>query len=440
MSKNSAEKWIAYDYLKLVSVKIAQMVASGGGKLIVEMPPRHGKSTLISLWTPSWFLDLMPNKKVILATYSASFSAEWGRKVRNEIQENEEIKVNISKDSSASASWKTTEGGGMSTAGIGGPLTGKGADLLIIDDPVKNWEEAASEIYRKRNIDWMKTTARTRCEPGAVIIVLQTRWHEGDLAGALQSENEDYEVISIPALAESDDILGREIGAALCPQRYDEEALLDIKGEIGSKFFAALFQQRPSPEEGDIFKRQWWQFYDELPEGTTDWINSWDMALKDTKNSDYVVGKAMCRKGSNIYVVDQFRDKINFTKSIRAVVALKNKWPKTSRVLIEDAANGPAIIDTIKEKVQGVIPIKPQGSKEVRAYAAQPLVEAGNVFLPNPEKAPWVLDFIEECTIFPNGKHDDQVDAFTQGVIRLKVKKVDNIAPLAILKSSMWSV
>jgi len=441
MSQNSAEKWIAYDYLKLVSVKIAQMVAQGGGKLIVEMPPRHGKSTLISKWVPIWFLDLMPNKRIILATYSASFAAEWGGKAKNEIQNNEEIKINISKDSSASSKWNVAgKTGGMSTAGIGGPLTGKGADLLIIDDPVKNWEEASSETYRKRNKDWMKTTARTRVEPGGVIIVLQTRWHEDDLAGSLQSENKDYEVISISALAEENDILGRKVGAALCPERYTKKDLEDILKEIGSKFFSALYRQRPSPEEGDIFKRSWWQYYDELPEGTTDWINSWDFAFKDTKNSDYVCGFVMCRKGANIYIVDRTKEKLSFSKSVKAVNTMKTKWPKTDRILVEDKANGSAILDTLKEHIQGLIAVEPKGGKEARALAVQPLVEAANVYLPRPEKVFWVGDFIEECSMFPNGKHDDQVDAFSQGAVRLKVKKVDNIAPLAILKSSMWSV
>lgn len=439
LSVHSDERWIAYDYLKIVSVRIAEMVAQGGGKLIVEMPPRHGKSTLISKWTPVWFLDLFPHKKVMLATYAAEFSAKWGRTVRNEIQSNPDVSVEIAQDSSAAGRWDTKNGGGMVTAGIGGPVTGKGGHLIIIDDPVKNWEEASSPVYRQRNIDWMKSTMRTRAEPGAVIIILQTRWHEGDLAGKLQAENLGYEVIRFPALAEEDDPLGREVGEALNPDRYPTKDLEEIRHEIGTKFFNALYQQRPSPEEGDIFKRHWWRFYEELPEGTVDWISSWDMTFKDKKTSDYVCGITMCRKQADIFLVDMSHDKMSFTKSIQSVINLRNKWPKTGKVLVEDKANGSAILDTLKSKVPGLVGVEPLGGKEARAYAAQPSVEAGQVWLPNPAKHSWVQPFIEECAMFPNGAHDDRVDTFTQGLIKIRPKKVDSIAPTGLFKTSAWS-
>ena len=438
LSKFSDERWIAYDYLKIVSRRISQMVAEGGGKLIVEMPPRHGKSTLISHWTPVWFLDLFPTKKVMLATYQAGFAAKWGRSVRNEIMNNPKVRVEVAHDSKSQSRWDTTKGGGMVTAGIGGSVTGKGGHLIIIDDPVKNWEEASSEVYRQRNIDWMQSTMRTRAEPGAVIVVLQTRWHEADLAGQLQDKDDTYEVISLPALAEEDDPLGREVGEALCPERYNREELLDIKQDIGTKFFNALFQGRPSPEEGDIFKRHWWQFYDELPDGVGNWSQSWDFAFKDKKTSDYVVGGMLCSKDANIYMVDMVRDKLSFTNSVKAIQRLKAKYPQTGAIYVEDKANGSAIIDTLKDKVGGIIPINPMGSKEARAYASQPLVEAGNIWLPRPDKASWVEDFIEECAVFPNGKNDDQVDMLTQAIMKLRKKKNVSVSPVGINSSSDW--
>lgn len=440
LSANSSEPWIAYEFLRVVSRKIVEMIANGGGKLIVEMPPRHGKSTLISHWVPVWFLDLFPHKKVMLATYEAGFAAKWGRSVRNEIQNNPGVTVEVAQDSSASNRWDTKDGGGMVTAGIGGPVTGKGGHLIIIDDPVKNWEEAKSPTYQQRNIDWMRSTMRTRAEPGAVIIVLQTRWHELDLAGQLQDGDFGYEVIRFPALAEENDPLGREVGEPLCPERYGREDLLEIKQDIGTKFFLALFQQRPSPEEGEIFKRNWWQFYDELPTDIKTLIQSWDMAFKDKKTSDYVAGIVMAKKNADIYIVDLVRDKLSFSNSLRAVATLKSKWPDTKSIYIEDKANGTAIIDTLKSKIQGIIAVEPMGSKTARAEAISAMVEAGNVWLPRPALASWVEPFIEECAVFPNGANDDQVDALSQGLLKLRDKKVTtNISPMGMFKTSTWS-
>lgn len=435
--KVSDGAWEPYPYLKIISQRIAQMICDGGGNLVVEAPPRHGKSFFLSYWLPIWFLETYPHRKIILTTYEADFAKTFGRAVRNEINENPMITVKIAQDSSSASRWDTTEGGGMITAGIGGPVTGKGGNLLLVDDPVKNWDEASSPTYRKRNIDWMKTTLMTRGEPGAVTVVLMTRWHEQDLAGVMQKEK-GWEVLRFPAIAEEDDLIGRKRGDALCPQRYPIEVLEQRKTALGTRFFGALFQQRPAPEEGDIFRNSWWKFYDEVPDDLDKSLQSWDMAFKDTKTSAYVCGQVWGRKGSNIYLIDSVRDKLSFTKSVRAVQTLTAKWPDVVEKLIEEKANGAAIIDTLKDSIEGIIPVNPRGSKEARAYAIQPLVEAGNVWLPRPDKAPWVHEFLAECSTFPNSDYKDQVDAMTQAFDRLRVKKVTDALPSGIFKSSMW--
>jgi predicted phage terminase large subunit-like protein len=439
--KMSHGEWKAYEFLKIISVKIAKAIANGGGKIIVEVPPQFGKSTLISHWTPIWFLDSFENKKVILATYQADFAAKWARGVRNEINQNPDITVKVSDDNSAADSWTTTKGGGMHSAGVGGSATGRGGHLIIIDDPTKNWDEAKSFTYRERTHDWFKTTIFTRGQKDCVFIVLQTRWHEDDLAGRLQKEG-GWDVIRFPALAEENDILGREVGESLCPDRFDVEKLLEIKQTIGSRFFSALYQQAPTPSEGELFKRDEWDFWDVLPEKFDEIIQSWDMTFKDTKQSDYVVGQVWGRVKANYYLIDQVRDKMSFTKSKAEVVKLTARHPMATVKLIEDKANGTAIIDTLKEDIDGIIAINPTESKYARASSVQPLCEAGNVFLPNKERHPWVNDFIEECTFFPNGKHDDQVDAMSQALTRLKLKNKEISFTLSgmndLSKSSTW--
>jgi hypothetical protein len=241
-----------FEHIKFMDQKITQAVSRGNARLIISCPPRHGKSWLTSLYTPAWFLSLWPEKNIILTSYEATFAATWGRQVRNFIQENSaQLGISLADDSLASDRWNTDMGGGMITAGIGGPITGRGGHLIIIDDPVKNWEEACSETLRQKHIDWFNSTLYTRAEPGASIIILMTRWHSDDLAGHLLSEHEDHwEEVRLPAIAEDSDPLGRSPGAALCPERYDKAALQKIRNAVGDRVWNALYQQTPTSSVG----------------------------------------------------------------------------------------------------------------------------------------------------------------------------------------------
>jgi len=309
--------WKPYDYLKLISHTITEAIAKGNGGLIISLPPRHGKSLLISHWIPVWLLENWPTQNIILSSYEADFAADWGRKVRNTIQEHQDkLTVRLSFDSTSASRWHSTKGGGMVTAGSGGPITGRGGSLIIVDDPHKNWQEAQSETFRQRIIDWFNSTLLTRCEPAATIIVVQTRWHQDDLSGYLLREHSDnWQEIRLPALAEVHENIPpyweREIDEPLCPERYSKEELLGIKSALGSTMWASLYQQRPAPAGGSIFKIDWWKYYKEAP--AFDFIlQSWDTAFKATENASYSVCQTWGLAQNGYYLIHQFRGRVEY--------------------------------------------------------------------------------------------------------------------------------
>ena len=396
-------------------------------RLMIYLPPRHSKSLTVSETFPSYFIGKNPVRRVIETSYGDSLARKFGRANRRKIEEYgaDLFGIKISSDNASMTNWGI-EGhpGGMISAGIGGPITGEGADLLIIDDPIKNREEAESETYREKVWSEWQNTLLTRLHPGAAVIIILTRWHEDDLAGRLLAQEPDkWEVLSLPAEAEENDPLGREPGEPLWPEHgYDKEWMEAKKKEVGSRTWAALYQQRPSPVEGGIIRRGWWQYYRQAPSRFEEIIQSWDCAFKDEQSSDYVVGQVWGRRGADKYLLDQVRDRMDFPSTVRAVESLSAKWPHARAKLIEDKANGPAVIATLKSKISGLIPVNPEGGKMARLQAVSPDIEAGNVYLPEPSIAPWVHDYIEEFAAFPNGLNDDQVDATSQALLRLGVK------------------
>jgi predicted phage terminase large subunit-like protein len=391
---------------------------------MVFMPPRHGKSELISHYFPAWVLGNWPYKQVILASYEADFAESWGRKARGVLTEvgNDVFGVSLDGRQSAAKSWAVSQGGSMNTAGVGGPMTGKGAHILVIDDPVKNFEEAMSPTARKRAWEWWQSVAYTRLEPGAAAVIMMTRWHEDDLAGRILEESDEaWEIISMPAIADTeDDPIGRQLGQALCPQRYTEKDFDRIRNSVGKYVWQSLYQQQPSAFEGSIIMRKWWSYYvrETLPKSFDEIIQSWDMTFKDTKQSDFVVGQVWGRRKANRYLLDQVRDRMTFTETQRAVQKLSKKWPLARRKLIEAKANGPAVIDSLTSTVPGLIPYDPKDSKEARVFAVTPNIESGNIWIPHKNIATFdVQEFVDECARFPTGMHDDQVDAMTQALL-----------------------
>lgn len=426
-------------------------------RLIVIEPPRHGKSETTTVKFPSWYLGRNPDRRVIITSHTASLAARFSMRARNDFHQfgPEVWGLEVNPDVSAMYRWdvldkETSSGqppGGMIAAGIGGPITGQGGHLAIIDDPVKDAEGAHSLVQREAVWDWYRYVLRTRLQPGAAVILVLTRWHEDDLAGRLieaakvDPEADQWTVLHMDALCESDnDILGRSLGEALWPEQYDVAALKAIRASVGSYVWSALYQGRPSPAEGGIFKRWWWRFWKPagiklppvtlrgpdgepisvealpLPDKLDEKVQSWDMAFKDTKASAFVVGQVWGKRGADKFLLDQDREKRDFVSTIAAVQAVTERWPDAKAKWIEDKANGPAVISTLKSKISGLIAIEPYGTKEARAFAVSPEVEAGNVYLPHPAIAPWVWDFIEECTAFPNATYADQVDTMTQAL------------------------
>jgi len=402
------------NYISDCLVEAEQGLVKG---LIIMAPPRHGKSTLDSLWFPAWYLDRHPDRRVMLATYEAEFAAYWGRLTRNTLQEHEaNLCVKLARDSTAANRWDTTRGGGMFTAGVGGAFSGRGANVLIINDPIKNAAEATSATIREKQKEWYESTASTRLEPGGVVIIDMARWHEDDLAGWLMAEKDlaGWRIIRFPALAEADDPLGRAEGEALWPERYNREALEAIRSNTSAYWWNALYQQRPAPREGGIFKRAGFTFVDALP-AEARWVRYWDCA-STASGGDWSVGAllGMDSKGQ-VYVADVLRGQ--WGPGERKAIMLQTLatdaicYPGVMTwVEQEGGSSGKEVAESMVRAAAGYALRYDlvTGSKEVRAEPLAAQVEVGNVAL---LKAPWNRDFIDELAAFPNGPHDDQVDA-----------------------------
>jgi len=430
----SGGRWHNYTYLQKISDIVFNAITEGNGRIILNVPPRHGKSEFISHWLPVFFIKNFPHQNIIQTTYEQDFSILWGRRVRNTIKSNPQLEIHFQEDSKAAGRWNTAEGGGMTCAGIGGAITGRGGNLVIIDDPVKNWQDAKSETVQQRNIDWFNSTLYTRLEPNATIIVLMTRWVENDLAGYLISEHEDDWIhIRFPAMAEPGDPLGRGEGEALCPERYDKEALLTIKKAVGSKVWAGLYQQRPAPEEGNVFKNEWWKYYRRLPELSFK-LQSWDTAFKKGDENAYSVCQTWGQGETGYYLADQLREKLEYPELKRAIVNQYDKH-RPDVVLVEDKASGQSVVQDLKRETSlPLIAVKaePGNGKEIRADMVSPLIESGRVFLPN--RATWLNDFLYETMHFPNSTFKDQVDAMSQGLQYFKEKKGRVISGVRVIR------
>lgn len=406
-----------------------QLVSEGKLKrLIVTMPPRHGKSERVSKKFPAWHMGRNPNDEMIIASYSIDLARDFSRIARDTfITHSDVFGYSLDKNNQSSESWGIQgHRGRVTAAGVGGSITGKGARIAIIDDPIKNHQEAQSEVIRETLWGWYQSTLYTRLTPDGAIIVVQTRWHEDDLVGRLLTEEaiqvkdgvhtgERWTVINFPAIAEEGDYLGRALGEPLWPEYgFGIDQLNKIKSDVGSYVFNALYQQRPSAAEGNMLKREWWKYYDNLPPLATTLI-SVDAAFKDSDDSDYVVVQVWGKAGPNIYLIDQVRGRMNFLATCNTIRNLAKKYPEAQVKLIEDKANGSAIIQTLNLEMGGIIPVNPEGGKVTRVNAVSAHIESGHVYLP---RNSWINEFVEECASFPNGKNDDQVDCMSQALHR----------------------
>lgn len=403
---------------RLIAHHLADVADGSCDRLMVFAPPRHGKSQLVSGFFPAWFLGHRPNRQVIFATYSDTYAADWGRKVRGYVSESAYAGVfgaHVLPYSKAADRFELSNGSLYVSRGVGGSITGKGADLLIIDDPIKTADQALSPTYRQRTIDWYDSVAATRLMPGGRIVLIMTRWTHDDLAGYLEaSEGHRWRIVRLPAECDSeDDPLKRSIGEPLWPDWFDSRSF-DTHRE--KSWWSALYQQRPVPRSGGMLKASWWQYYDEVPSSFDEVVGSWDCAFKGESSSDYVVGQVWGRSGERYYLLDSYRARADFPATVRMILAQRDRH-RLDALLVEDKANGSAVIDTLKREVRNISPVEPFGSKESRVAAVSYLIEGGQVFLPR--KAVFTADFVSEASAFPRGTHDDQVDACTQALYRL---------------------
>ncbi len=520
--------------------KYLERVSSGDCKrLMIFLPPRHGKSELVTVRYAAWRLKQDPSMNVIIGSYNQSLANRFSRKIRRVITDNFSIETQgraedekgrkgeekkgrrgesekvgaegidrvqpdrrsdissspllpfspssslfpfvSSRPKNSEAEWETSMGGGLRAVGVGSGVTGFGADLIIIDDPVKSRAEAESQTYRDNLWDWFNDDLYTRLEPDGSIILIQTRWHEDDLAGRLLRESqqdggEHWEVVNLPALAEAadgnagipasdgnagipacqdakasdrdanihstdtadtlhaggtgvedksvlapSDPLGRSEGEALCPERYNEEKLERIRRKLGSYSFSALYQQQPSPAEGGKFKRAWFRkIIDAAPEGLS-WKRGYDLAVSTKQTADYTASFRCAKdKQGNLYIADGFRARIEYPDQRRYILE-RMRAEKSTEHGIEAALHGRAFVQDLRRELGpcrfAFRAVRVDADKLTRALAWLNLAEEGKVYL---VRGPWIDEFLDEIARFPTGRYDDQIDAVSLSVNMLE--------------------
>jgi predicted phage terminase large subunit-like protein len=440
--------------------------------LLISCPPQHSKSLTITEALPSYYLGKYPNKRIIQISYNDTFAQKFARRNREKIKEFGKdiynIEISMNKDSNEEFELVKKHGlltaGSMVSRGILSGITGNPADLIIIDDPIKNREEAESTTIKDKIWDEWLNSIKTRLSSNGIIVVIQTRWSEDDLIGRLIKYETNLLYINFTCEAEENDILGRYIGEALFPEiGKDNKWVQDMKSSYmkdpikGYRAWLALFQGRPTIIDGDFIKRKWWKFWKpigsnlpdirldgenitiiELPEYLDETIQSWDCAFKDGKHNDYVAGTVWGRRIQEYFLLDLINEHYTILDTLKAIEEMVTKYPRLSKTLIEDKANGSAVIQMLRNKLSGIIPVNPKGGKESRVNAIIPAIESGNVYLPHPAMCPWVNDFIEQCSKFPNGLHDDMVDSMSQALNILIYKKGDTFKQDDIKHGSTW--
>lgn len=432
--------------------------------LLINVPPRCSKSTIVSVMWPAWEWGpaRQPGTRWLCSSYSAHLSRRDSMKCRKLIEskwyrERWGSVYALAPDQNAKEYYENNKSGRRVSTSIGGGNTGEGGDRLVIDDPHEAGE-SRSDVRLEDAVEWYKTSMSTRANDPkrSSLCLIGQRVHHADLtAYILETIGDKFDKLILPAHAEfpsrSSSSIGfvdprvRE-GELLWPDRFDAEYLDEQKRKMGTANFVAQFEQRPTAIEGSIFHKEWFsRRYVESPRDIAArchrLIQSWDCAFKGLDDSSYVVGQVWGVSGVDRYLLEERRDHMDFVRTKAAIISMAASWPQADLILIEDKANGPAIINDLSRFVSGIVPVSVEGSKEARAAAVTPECESGNVILPSESIAPWISDYLEELCQFPRGRYNDRVDATSQALSRLKTMLQESIDPKihVFTQTSRWN-
>lgn len=424
----NGKQWVHTKFARFLADKIQTFIETDTGHsfdiMIIQTGPQHGKSMTSTEALPSWFLGKNPDKRVILAAYNDDFAERFLRSNKAKITANGKnlFGIEIGDINRAGEIALAGRRGRAIARGLRSGITGNPGDLIIIDDPIKNRAEAYSPTFRAQIWNEWQFSIKTRLSAGAKIIVIATPWHEDDLMARIIANENNVQVVKIPVEAGENDPLGRKPGDALCPELgKGNDWLKDFKPayikdpEGGAAAWAAMFQCNPRIEGGNIVKRDWFKYY--KPNDIEEWgttLISVDAAFKGNDDSDFVAMTVWSKLGASYYLRHCSNKKLDFPQTLRELRTLRALYPEAFTVLVEDKANGSAIISTLRHEMPGIIGVNPKGGKEARVNAIASVIESGNVYLP--EGAPWIEDYLNQWAGFPAVKHDDMVDSSTQAL------------------------
>jgi predicted phage terminase large subunit-like protein len=416
------------EYLTLVQQRVIR-------RLIINVPPQTMKSRFVNVFYPTWSWSQIPTRRFLSSSYSGDlsegFNVERSKLVRSEwFQQMFPAKVSLSQDTQAQI--ENEVGGRMTATSTGGTATGKGAHDVIIDDPL-NPKLAASEVELAASNNFFDDTLRTRLSDQAtgVFVIVMQRLDYQDLTGHVLAKNPgEWTHIKIPMVAEEEErwtfpisgrVVVRQPGDLLWQDRFPESVVASLKTDMGTRSYEGQYQQRPSPKGGNIIKENWIKYWRVMPQSFDQVIQSWDMSFADTKTSSFVVGQVWGRLGARKLLLAEVHKRMDFVETVREVRQMSGNWPQAHAKLVENKANGPAVISALKLEVDGLIAVEPDGDKAARMYAVSPDYEAGNVEVPDPTMPGygWVEEHVAEIIRFP-GKPNDRGDAVSQALKRLR--------------------
>ena len=418
-------EFIEGSHHKIINKKFNDLAEGKIKRLIINMPPRHTKSEFASYLLPAWMIGKNPKLKIIQATHTADLAIDFGRKTKNLVDEpsyRELFPTRLQEDSQAAGKWKTEQGGEYFAAGVGGAITGRGADLLIIDDPHKEQDIRGDGKSFEKAMNWYTAGPRQRLQPGGSIVIVMTRWSTKDVTGQLlkaqgEEGSDQWEVVELPALLPN--------GKPVWPEFWTSEELLKTKASIPVSNWNAQYMQSPTGDEGALIKREWWQDWKHKNPPPVDYIiQSYDTAFTKGTKSDYSAITTWGvfeteEDGQNIILLDAFKDRYEFPELRRVAYQQYLDW-KPDMVIIEAKASGLPLTHELRQMDIPVINFTPSrgNDKHVRVNSVAPLFESGKIWAPMHEH--FAQEVVEECASFPFGEHDDYVDSTTQAIMRIR--------------------